>query len=84
MRNWNQAYKFIDFDFVDLRFAPVLRLPRLHFASLKLRESEEGSEENQFTPLGEGVKKLIFKRFIILYPFDRVIILQELWKKLFH
>jgi len=24
-----------------------------------------GSEENQFTPLGDGVKKLIFKRFRI-------------------
>jgi len=26
-----------------------------------------GSEENQFTPLGAGVNKLIFKRFYILY-----------------
>jgi hypothetical protein len=41
----NHVYKFIDFDFVELRFAPVLRLPRPHFASLKQRESEEGSEE---------------------------------------
>ena len=24
-----------------------------------------GSEENQFTPLGDGVNKLIFKRFVI-------------------
>ena len=27
----------------------------------------KGIEENQFTPLGAGVNKLIFKRFIILY-----------------
>ena len=27
----------------------------------------KGSEENQFTPLGAGVNKLIFKRFWILY-----------------
>jgi len=26
-----------------------------------------GSEENQFTPLGAGVNKLIFKRFAIYY-----------------
>ena len=26
----------------------------------------KGSEENQFTPLGDGVNKLIFKRSIIL------------------
>jgi len=26
-----------------------------------------GSEENQFTPLGVGVNKLIFKRFAIFY-----------------
>ena len=26
-----------------------------------------GSEENQFTPLGVGVNKLIFKRFLIFY-----------------
>ncbi len=26
-----------------------------------------GSEENQFTPLGAGVNKLIFKRFEISY-----------------
>jgi hypothetical protein len=26
-----------------------------------------GSEENQFTPLGAGVKKLIFRQFINLY-----------------
>ena len=52
MSIWNHAYDLIDFDFVELlRFASsVLRLPRPHFASLKLRESEEGSEENQFTP----------------------------------
>jgi len=25
------------------------------------------SEENQFTPLGDGVDKLIFKRFVIHY-----------------
>jgi len=25
-----------------------------------------GSEENQFTPLGDGVNKLIFKRFWVL------------------
>jgi len=24
----------------------------------------EGSEENQFTPLGDGVNKLIFERFL--------------------
>jgi hypothetical protein len=27
----------------------------------------KGSEENQFTPLGAGVNKLIFKLFKILY-----------------
>ena len=27
----------------------------------------KGSEENQFTPLGDGVNKLIFKRFVISY-----------------
>jgi len=27
----------------------------------------KGSEENQFTPLGAGVNKLIFKRFWIYY-----------------
>jgi len=27
----------------------------------------KGSEENQFTPLGDGVNKLIFKRFVIPY-----------------
>jgi hypothetical protein len=27
----------------------------------------KGSEENQFTPLGAGVNKLIFKLLIILY-----------------
>ncbi|MFZ0281842.1 MAG: hypothetical protein WAL29_09345 [Bacteroidales bacterium] len=44
----NQAYEFIDFDFVELRFAPVLRLPRPHLAPLKrLREGEVGSEENK-------------------------------------
>jgi hypothetical protein len=52
-RNYNR--KLIDF----------LRLPRPHFASLKLRESEDGSEENQFTPHGAGVNKLIFKRSYI-------------------
>ena len=27
----------------------------------------KGSEENQFTPLGDGVNKLIFKHFVIFY-----------------
>ena len=27
----------------------------------------KGSEENQFTPFGDGVNKLIFKRFVISY-----------------
>jgi len=27
----------------------------------------KGSEENQFTPLGDGVNKFIFKRFVISY-----------------
>jgi hypothetical protein len=27
----------------------------------------KGSEENQFTPLGAGVNKLIFYRFLILF-----------------
>jgi len=27
----------------------------------------KGSEENQFTPLGDGVNKLIFKRFGIFF-----------------
>jgi len=26
----------------------------------------KGSEENQFTPLGDGVNKLIFKRFVVI------------------
>jgi len=60
----NHSLLHIDFDFVELRFASVLRLPRPHLALPKrLREGAEGSEENQFTPLGEGVNKLIFKRF---------------------
>jgi len=38
-------HKFIDFDFVELRFAPVLRLLRPHLALPKrLREGEVGSE----------------------------------------
>jgi len=28
-----------------------------------LHPGPKGSEENQFTPLGDGVNKLIFKRF---------------------
>jgi len=28
MGTWNYSHHFIDFDFVELRFAPVLRLPR--------------------------------------------------------
>jgi len=27
----------------------------------------KGSEENQFAPLGAGVNKLIFKRFVFMY-----------------
>jgi hypothetical protein len=27
----------------------------------------EGSEENQFTPLGDGVNSLIFERFVIFF-----------------
>jgi hypothetical protein len=34
-----------------------------------------GSEENQFTPLGDGVNKLIFKRFWILYVSIPIVIL---------
>jgi hypothetical protein len=49
----NQAYPLIDF----------LRLPRPQ----GLPAGRQGSEENQFTPLGAGVNKLIFKRFWILY-----------------
>jgi hypothetical protein len=75
-------YEFIDFDFVELLpfGSSVLRLPRPHLALPKrLREGEVGSEEpnqlcwrarrsqNQFTPLGAGVNKLIFKLFMILY-----------------
>jgi len=49
----------IDFDFVELRFASVLRLPLLR----RLAESEEPNpacgwarrSQNQFTPLGDGV-----------------------------
>ena len=35
----------------------------------------KGSEENQFTPLGAGVNKLIFKRFWILYVSLPIVIL---------
>ena len=35
----------------------------------------KGSEENQFTPLGAGVNKLIFKRFWILYVLLPILIL---------
>ena len=28
MSIWNHTYNYIDFDFIELRFAPVLRLPR--------------------------------------------------------
>jgi hypothetical protein len=45
----NNAQKFNDFDFVELHFTPVLRLPR--------------PQENQFTTLGVEVNKLIFTRF---------------------
>jgi hypothetical protein len=34
----------------------------------------KGSEENQFTPLGVGVEKLIFKRTVILYVILSIII----------
>jgi hypothetical protein len=34
-----------------------------------------GSEENQFTPLGDGVNKLIFKRFSISYSWLPIVIL---------
>jgi hypothetical protein len=56
---WNHAYALIDFDFVELSFASVLRLPRPHLASLKLRESEEGSEEpNQVFLVELGAAKI--------------------------
>jgi hypothetical protein len=42
----------------DYKFSDFLRL-------LRLNELAE-SEENQFTPLGAGVNKLIFKRFWVL------------------
>jgi hypothetical protein len=59
----------IDFGFAELRFASVLRLPRLR----QLAESEEptiprksGEELDEvkinLLPLGIGVNKLIFKR----------------------
>jgi len=35
----------------------------------------KGSEENQFTPLGAGVNKLIFKRFLIYYVSLPIVIL---------
>jgi hypothetical protein len=35
----------------------------------------KGSEENQFTPLGVGVNKLIFKRFWVLYVSLPILIL---------
>jgi hypothetical protein len=44
------AYKIIDF----------LRLPRPQ----GLPAGRQGSEENQFTPPGDGVNKLIFKRLV--------------------
>jgi hypothetical protein len=30
----------------------------------------KGSEENQFTPLGAGVNKLIFERLNLFYPLN--------------
>jgi hypothetical protein len=30
----------------------------------------KGSEENQFTPLGDGVNKLIFERLNLFYPLN--------------
>ena len=35
----------------------------------------KGSEENQFTPLGAGVNKLIFKRFWILHVSSPTVII---------
>jgi len=66
LRTRNKKLIFIDF----------LRLPRLR----QLVESEEPTtrsrgarrSQNQFTPLGAGVNKLIFKRFWILYLWLRV------------
>jgi hypothetical protein len=43
----------------------------------------KGSEENQFTPLGAGVNKLIFKRFSFLYiPLSIVILSSIVFSKM--
>ena len=61
----NHAYTLIDF----------LRLPRPHGE----RRTEHGvrarRSQNQFTPLGAGVNKLIFKRFWIFYVSLPIVIL---------
>jgi len=42
----------------------------------------KGSEENQFTPLGAGVNKLIFKRFWFLYVSLRIVIIKVISNKI--
>jgi hypothetical protein len=54
-----QKGKQIEISIVN-QLVDFLRLPRPYFASLKLRESEEGSEENQFTPR-EGILEIRIK-----------------------
>jgi hypothetical protein len=67
----------INRDFIIIDFIKILK----HFNKIKLVSGimhinpliffvypgPMGSEENQFTPPGDGVNKLIFKRYGILY-----------------
>jgi hypothetical protein len=61
----NQAYEFIYFGTSDFR-----QEGRRFF----VYPDPMGSEENQFTPLGAGVNKLIFKRFIFFYSLLPIVI----------
>jgi hypothetical protein len=60
----NYVYKLIDFDFVGLCFAPVLRLPQPQGERRTDDPEEIGRgarrSQNQFTLPGVGVNKLIF------------------------
>jgi hypothetical protein len=53
----NHAYTLIDFDFVELRFAPVLRLPRPHGerrTEFPIYRDELGAAKINLLPLGLG------------------------------
>jgi zona occludens toxin (predicted ATPase) len=57
IRIWNHAYQSIDF----------LRLPRPQGERRTEHEVRARRSQNQFTPIGVGVNKLIFKRFGISF-----------------